>query len=61
LRRKAEHNSEYTGTSHSYTRLDPGDYESITPDSQTEAIEMSMKARRDKGLLPASHRTVIPL
>jgi hypothetical protein len=45
----------------SYSRLDPGDYESITPDSDTEAIESSRRAYRDAGLTPGSPTSTIAL
>jgi hypothetical protein len=43
-----------------YTRIDPGDYESITPSGDTQSIEDQAKAHRDVGLTQ-SKQTVIPL
>ncbi len=44
-----------------YTRIDPGDFESITPASDTESIETQARARRDMGLTPPSKTTTIAL
>jgi hypothetical protein len=42
-----------------YQRIDPGDYGSITPHTDTEAIEISARTRRDMGLTPPSSTRII--
>ena len=44
-----------------YTRIDPGDYASITPTGDTQSIEDQNRAQRDRGLVPPSKTKVIPL
>ena len=41
------------------TRIDPGDYASITPSTDTEAIETSARIRRDNGLTPPTTTRII--
>jgi hypothetical protein len=45
----------------SYTRIDPGDFASITPDRDTEIIETQARTHRDMGLTPPSTTTTISL
>lgn len=44
-----------------YNRIDPGDYKSIEPTTHTEALEVSAKVKRDRGLTPPPKSKIIAL
>lgn len=44
-----------------YARIDPGDYRSIEPTKETEALELSARIRRDTGQAPPPKETIIAL